>query len=94
MVDIHSHILWEIDDGSGSLEESIAMLQAARDSGRLAGNLVTKMQESMTTFPAAIGIAGEQARQALNQTIPVRTVRMIGPALRAEHLRPTSWPPF
>ncbi len=33
MVDIHSHILWEIDDGSGSLEESIAMLQAAKESG-------------------------------------------------------------
>ena len=33
MVDIHSHILWELDDGSGSLEESIAMLQAARESG-------------------------------------------------------------
>src|SRR5271157_2122735 len=33
MVDIHSHILWELDDGAGSLEESIAMLQAARESG-------------------------------------------------------------
>jgi len=33
MVDIHSHILWELDDGSRSLEESIAMLQAALESG-------------------------------------------------------------
>lgn len=33
MVDIHSHILWEIDDGSGSMEESIAMLEVARDNG-------------------------------------------------------------
>jgi len=33
MVDIHSHILWELDDGSGSMEESIAMLQVARENG-------------------------------------------------------------
>ena len=33
MVDIHSHILWELDDGSGSVEESIAMMQVARESG-------------------------------------------------------------
>ena len=33
MVDIHSHVLWELDDGSGSIEDSIAMLQAAHASG-------------------------------------------------------------
>jgi protein-tyrosine phosphatase len=33
MVDIHSHILWELDDGSGSMEESVAMMQVARESG-------------------------------------------------------------
>lgn len=33
MVDIHSHILWELDDGSGSMEESIAMMQVARENG-------------------------------------------------------------
>ena len=33
MVDIHSHILWELDDGSGSMEESIAMLAVARENG-------------------------------------------------------------
>jgi len=33
MVDIHSHILWELDDGSTSKEESIAMLAVARENG-------------------------------------------------------------
>ena len=32
-VDIHSHILWGIDDGSRSLEESLAMLKIAADNG-------------------------------------------------------------
>ena len=33
MVDIHSHILWELDDGSHSMEESIAMMEVARENG-------------------------------------------------------------
>jgi protein-tyrosine phosphatase len=33
MVDIHSHILWQLDDGSQSMEESIAMLAVARENG-------------------------------------------------------------
>ena len=33
MVDIHSHILWELDDGSHSMEESIAMMQVAKENG-------------------------------------------------------------
>jgi protein-tyrosine phosphatase len=33
MVDIHSHILWGLDDGAESLEESLAMLQLAAESG-------------------------------------------------------------
>jgi len=33
MVDIHSHILWGLDDGSESLEESIAMLRVAAEAG-------------------------------------------------------------
>jgi protein-tyrosine phosphatase len=32
-VDIHSHILWEMDDGSHGLEETMAMLQMAADHG-------------------------------------------------------------
>jgi protein-tyrosine phosphatase len=33
MVDVHSHIIWGVDDGPDSVAESIAMLQAAGDSG-------------------------------------------------------------
>jgi protein-tyrosine phosphatase len=33
MIDIHSHILWGLDDGAETLEESLAMLKMAADSG-------------------------------------------------------------
>src|SRR5215510_8528407 len=33
MVDVHSHILPGLDDGSGSIEESVAMLRMAADAG-------------------------------------------------------------
>ena len=33
MVDIHSHILWGLDDGAHTIEESIAMLRLAAESG-------------------------------------------------------------
>jgi protein-tyrosine phosphatase len=33
MIDIHSHILWGLDDGPGTMEESVAMLRAAADGG-------------------------------------------------------------
>ena len=33
MIDLHSHILPELDDGSRSLEESLAMARMAVDSG-------------------------------------------------------------
>ncbi len=33
MVDIHSHIVYDVDDGSHSLDESLAMLRIAQESG-------------------------------------------------------------
>ena len=33
MLDEHCHIVWDVDDGSSSLEESLDMLQAAADVG-------------------------------------------------------------
>ena len=33
MIDIHSHIIWEVDDGASDIEESLVMLEAAWQSG-------------------------------------------------------------
>jgi protein-tyrosine phosphatase len=33
MVDIHSHILWGLDDGAETMDESVAMLKMAADAG-------------------------------------------------------------
>ena len=33
MIDIHSHVVWGVDDGAGSLEDSLTMLQDASGSG-------------------------------------------------------------
>lgn len=33
MIDVHCHIAWALDDGAASLEESLAMLDATRESG-------------------------------------------------------------
>jgi protein-tyrosine phosphatase len=33
MVDIHSHIVWGVDDGPGSMEESLAILKVAAEGG-------------------------------------------------------------
>jgi protein-tyrosine phosphatase len=33
MIDIHSHVLWGLDDGPAAIEHSIAMIQAAAESG-------------------------------------------------------------
>jgi len=36
MVDLHSHILWGLDDGAKTLEQSLAMLKVAAESGTTA----------------------------------------------------------
>jgi len=33
MIDIHSHVVWGIDDGASSVEDSLAMLRAAAEDG-------------------------------------------------------------
>src|ERR1035441_425092 len=33
MVDIHSHIVWGLDDGATGMEQSLSMLRAAAESG-------------------------------------------------------------
>jgi protein-tyrosine phosphatase len=33
MIDIHSHIVWDLDDGASSIEDSLAMLRTASEDG-------------------------------------------------------------
>jgi protein-tyrosine phosphatase len=33
MIDIHSHVVWELDDGASSIEDSLAMLRTASEDG-------------------------------------------------------------
>ena len=33
MIDIHSHVVWGLDDGATSMEQSLSMLRAAANSG-------------------------------------------------------------
>ena len=33
MIDIHSHVVWGLDDGAADMEQSLSMLRAAANSG-------------------------------------------------------------
>ena len=33
MIDIHCHLLYGVDDGAKTIEESVAMLEAAKEQG-------------------------------------------------------------
>ena len=50
MVDIHTHLLFDVDDGAESLEESIAMLQEAKKQGITAMILTPHYRHGMFRF--------------------------------------------
>ena len=91
MIDLHCHILPELDDGSQSLEESLAMARMAVNSG----------VRAMAATPHCMGERAEEVygtwsllRQALEETgVPLKLVfgegRAIGiPAVPAHRRTP------
>jgi protein-tyrosine phosphatase len=62
MIDIHSHILWGIDDGATSLDDSLAMLRAAAAAGTT-DIVATPHANSRYQFdPATIAMRIEELR--------------------------------
>src|SRR5215469_2697945 len=63
MIDIHSHILWGLDDGPRTLEDSLAMLEAAAAAGTT-DIVATPHANSKYPFdPAIISARVEELRQ-------------------------------
>lgn len=70
MIDLHSHILPELDDGSQSLQESLAMARMAVDSGVTA---MTATPHCADDRAAEVYEAWKLLRQALKETrIPLK----------------------
>jgi protein-tyrosine phosphatase len=63
MVDVHSHIIWGVDDGPGTIEESLAMLQAA-DAGGTTDIVATPHANPRYSFDRALS---QQRIQALTE---------------------------
>ena len=51
MIDIHCHMTYGVDDGSKSIEESVAMLQEAKNQGIKAIILTPHYRHGMFTYP-------------------------------------------
>lgn len=51
MVDIHCHLLYGVDDGAGTMEESVAMLKEAKDQGIDAVILTPHYRHGMFAYP-------------------------------------------
>lgn len=66
--DIHSHLLPCVDDGSGSLEESLALLKALKEQGVTALALTPHFypsQQSFEEFFEDVSVAFEQLKNAI-----------------------------
>ena len=51
MIDIHTHLLYEVDDGANSIEESLAMLEDAKAQGVEAMILTPHYRRGMFRYP-------------------------------------------
>ena len=51
MIDIHCHLLYGVDDGAGTIEESVAMLKEAREHGIHGMILTPHYRHGMFSYP-------------------------------------------
>jgi protein-tyrosine phosphatase len=83
MVDIHSHILFETDDGAGSIEESLAMCRMAADDGVSVMVATPHAHDGVhTTHPVSVL---RQKIDALNESLGGRPRVVLGCELRFNH---------
>ena len=67
MVDIHSHLIPNIDDGSGSIEETVAMLNEAKQAGFTDIILTSHyMEKAYENKPEIIELWTEQLKKIVN----------------------------
>ena len=65
MTDIHSHIIWGVDDGASSPAESIAMLSAAAESGTAS---IVATPHANPRYPFQSEIARQRIRELMEAT--------------------------
>jgi len=65
MTDIHSHLIWGVDDGSGSPAESVAMLSAAVESGTAC---IVATPHANPRYPFQHDIASQRIRDLTEAT--------------------------
>mgnify|MGYP000361041669 CR=1 FL=1 len=53
MIDIHCHLLYGVDDGAKTIEESVAMLEAAKEQGISAMILTPHYRHGLFAYPSA-----------------------------------------
>ena len=74
MIDMHSHILWNVDDGPKSLEESIEMLQQAMKEGIT--DIISTSHSQHPQYDVPFNIVNEQIR-ILQQELTSRNIPLM-----------------
>jgi protein-tyrosine phosphatase len=73
MVDIHSHILWGLDDGARSLEASVAMVEMAAEAGTTDIVATPHADTTYTFLPELIATRREELQARLGDRIRIHT---------------------
>lgn len=75
MIDLHTHILPGLDDGAGTIEESLELARAAHATGIETIVATPHIREDYPFDPSEIGVRARELQRALRDAdIPVRVV--------------------